>query len=112
VNLYFFRFAKMMAVKEARREGHSYIEPSWIASQIYHALASMVYDHLSAYRLCASLEDSGPVEVLVILYGVAVLDDAFGATEGWRRAVDALSALSDIGMFRTYSSEVSAFGCI
>ena len=35
MNLYFFRFAKMMAVKEERREGHSYIEPSWIASHIY-----------------------------------------------------------------------------
>jgi hypothetical protein len=35
VNLYFFRFAKMMAVKEESRDGHSYMEPSCIASHIY-----------------------------------------------------------------------------
>lgn len=34
VKLYFLRFAKMMAVKEERSEGHSYIEPSWTASHI------------------------------------------------------------------------------
>lgn len=39
VNLYFLRFAKVIRVKAARSEGHSYIEPSWIASQIYGRLA-------------------------------------------------------------------------
>jgi hypothetical protein len=99
VNLYFFRFAKMMAVKEARREGHSYMEPSWIASQIYLSLAGIECSSLSAYRLRASLKYSRSVEVLVILYGVAVLDDAFGAAQGWRRAEDALSALLYVGAF-------------
>jgi hypothetical protein len=37
VNLYFLRFAKMMAVKEERSEGHSYIEPSWMASHIWRS---------------------------------------------------------------------------
>jgi hypothetical protein len=87
VNLYFLRFAKMMAVKEERREGHSYIEPSWIASQIYAASVSLFrYRSVKAYRLGASFEDSGTVEVPVVLYGVAVFDDAFGAAEGWRGA--------------------------
>ena len=34
VNLYFFKLAKMMAVKDESREGHSYIEPSCMASHI------------------------------------------------------------------------------
>jgi hypothetical protein len=34
------------------------------------------------YRLGASFEYGGTVEVLVVFYGVAVLDDAFGAAEG------------------------------
>jgi hypothetical protein len=76
----------MMAVKEARRDGHSYMEPSWMASQICHSSASIGYGRHCANRLCASLEDGCSVEVLVVLYGVAVLDNALGAAEGRRRA--------------------------
>ena len=45
---------------------------------------------IEAYRLGASFEDSGSVETLVVLYGVAVLDDAFGAAEGRWRTTDTL----------------------
>jgi hypothetical protein len=73
----------MMAVKEERREGHSYIEPSWIASQICLKLADTVYRSRTAYCLCASFEDRCAVEVLVVFYGVTVLDDAFSTAIGW-----------------------------
>jgi hypothetical protein len=87
VNLYFFRLAKMMAVKEERREGHSYIEPSWMASQICLELAELSMTIGTAYRLGAAVEDSRSVEVLVVFYGVAVLDDAFSAAVGWCDAI-------------------------
>jgi hypothetical protein len=38
------------------------------------------------YRLGAPFEYGGAIEVLVVFYGVAVLDDAFGAAEGRRGA--------------------------
>ena len=38
------------------------------------------------YRLGASFEYSGTIKILVVFYGVAVLDDAFGAAEGRRGA--------------------------
>jgi hypothetical protein len=63
------------------------------------------------YRLGASFEDSSAVEALIILDGVAVLDDAFGAAKVWGSA----TMFCQTGMPRkvkTYSSDVSAFGCI
>jgi hypothetical protein len=41
----------------------------------------------ATYRLGAAVEDSRSVEVLVVFYGVAVLDDAFSATVGWSDAI-------------------------
>ena len=38
------------------------------------------------YRLGASFEYGGAIEVLVVFYGVAVLDNAFGAAESGRGA--------------------------
>jgi hypothetical protein len=67
---------------------------------------------LGTYRLGASFQDGGAVEVLVVLYGVAVLDDALGATVGWRCAVWCISTR---GLWKgrwTYSSDVSALGWI
>jgi hypothetical protein len=49
-----------------------------------------MYEACLAYRLGASFEDSGAIEALVVFDGVAVLDDAFGATEGRGRAMNAL----------------------
>jgi hypothetical protein len=87
VNLYFLRFAKMMVVKDARREGHSYIEPSWIASQIYGSQSSPSLAPTMSHRLGASFYYGVAVEVLVVFYGVAILDDALGAAVCWRDAV-------------------------
>lgn len=39
------------------------------------------------YCLGASFEYGGAIETLVVFYGVAVLDDAFGAAERWRGIV-------------------------
>lgn len=73
----------MMAVKEERREGHSYIEPSWIASHIYKASADLeARDGGVAYSLSTSFEYGGTVEILVVFNSVAVLDDALCAAKG------------------------------
>ena len=42
VNLCFLRFANVIRVNAERREGHSYIEPSCIASHIYLRLATIL----------------------------------------------------------------------
>lgn len=47
MNLYFFKLAKKMVVNEERREGHSYIDPSWMASQIYTLLAELPFPMLA-----------------------------------------------------------------
>lgn len=46
----------------------------------------------------ASFEYGTTVEVLVVFYGVAVLDDTFGSTKGWRGAEVLLdmSPVSDV----------------
>jgi len=90
VNLYFLRFAKMMAVKEESSEGHSYIEPSCMASHICRyqvSVWSMQRYSKGAHCLGASVEDGCAVEVLVVLDGVAVLDDALSAAVVRRRAM-------------------------
>jgi hypothetical protein len=47
-----------------------------------------------AYRLCTAFKDSRSIEVLVVFYGVAVLDDAFGAAVGgWSAATWSVSTL-------------------
>jgi hypothetical protein len=51
------------------------------------------------YCLGASIKDGGAIEVLVVFYGVAVLDDAFGATEG-RRGANDVRLLACIGASR------------
>ena len=52
---------------------------------------------MDAYRLGASVEYGSAVEVLVVLDGVAVLDDAFGATVVGRGATVAwISTSTDI----------------
>jgi len=71
VNLYFLRFAKMMA--EGGEEGGAFV---------YRAVVDSI-----PYCLGASFEYGGAIETLVVFYGVAVLDDAFGAAERWRGIV-------------------------
>lgn len=58
------------------------MEPSWMASHIYdgQSLFFTAFITWRAYRLGASVEYSPAVEVLVVFDGVAVLDDALGAT--------------------------------
>ena len=63
------------------------------------------------YRLGASFEYGGAIEVLVVFYGVAVLDDAFGATES-RRGAETVRGAGMESSVKTYSSEVRALGCI
>jgi hypothetical protein len=53
VNLYFFKLAKVMSVNEERSEGHSKMEPSWIASHICAELAQLWNGNDCAYCLSA-----------------------------------------------------------
>lgn len=68
------------------------------------------------YRLRASVEYGTTIEIFVVFYSVAVLDDAFSAAVRWWRAAVNLSAFLSFPCIhvtsRTYSSDVSAFGCI
>lgn len=67
-----------------------------------------------AHCLGASIEDGCAVEILVILDGVAVLDNALGAAVVWRRAVFTIYQRWRMWDERssTHSSDVSAFGWI
>ena len=51
--------------------------------------------HIWAYCLGTSLKDSGAIEVLVVFYGVAVLDDAFSPTKR-RRSAKVLLDMSQV----------------
>lgn len=115
MNLYFLRLAKMMAVKEERREGHSNIEPSWIASHIYKSQpAKSGHFKDKAYCLCASVEYGCTVEVLVVFDSIAVLNDALGTAIIRRGATYPLHQHRRILDWSgaTHSSDVSAVGCI
>jgi hypothetical protein len=72
------------------------MEPSWIASHICTKSIQALGWECWTYGLRASLQDGCAIEVPVVLDGVAVLDDAFGATEGRRGA--AVSRQLRVGM--------------
>jgi hypothetical protein len=76
-------------------------------------LADILHTWHGSYCLRASFENRRSVEVLVVFYGIAILDDAFGAAEGrWGAASRSISARYIVACWSAYSSDVSAVGCI
>jgi hypothetical protein len=70
-------------------EGGALIDGAVVDRVPYLARSAARHDskHGSTYSLGASVKDSGSVEVLVVFYGVAVLDDAFSAAVVWGRVI-------------------------
>lgn len=91
VNLYFLRSAKQTTEKDARSEGHEYIDPSLMASQIYFWVSDLISDHgepLERQAYCASSlsQYCGLIKATVLLNGVYIADHALSATISCRYA--------------------------
>jgi len=81
VNLYRLRSAKHRTEKLDSRDGHEYIVPSLMASQICEGINAFRYAIVShgTYSPTSTVEHNGLVKISIFFYCIDVLDHALGA---------------------------------